>query len=137
MVTIQDGFALRRVFDRETHYLRKLQCHLTTLQPGVGYAPHVDAHDVAILVRTGTVETLGAQVGPGGVIFYAAGERHGLKNVGDTDATYLVFEFHGGDAAALDHVSLRIRWQRWHHAIRKVKRRIPLLRRIALRRQGE
>ncbi len=41
------------------------------------------------------METLGEQVGPNGVIFYAAGEPHGMKNVGDGPAVYLVFEFHG------------------------------------------
>lgn len=28
------------------------------------------------------------------VIYYPAGEKHGIKNVGDTPARYLVFEFH-------------------------------------------
>lgn len=63
--------------------------------PGAGYDAHVDAYDVAILVLSGTVEPLGRRVERNGVIFYAAGEPHGMKNIGETEATYLVFEFHG------------------------------------------
>jgi quercetin dioxygenase-like cupin family protein len=83
-----------RVFEGRTRYLRKLHCHSTTLQPGDGYPPHQDAYDVAIVVLRGTLETLDTTVGPYGVIFYAAGEPHGMKNVGNEPAFYLVFEFH-------------------------------------------
>lgn len=89
------GFSTNTVLEGETRCLRRLQSHLTTLQPGAGYDPHVDAHDVAIVVLEGTLETLGEQVGPDSVVFYAAGESHGMRNVGDVPAVYLVFEFHG------------------------------------------
>ncbi|MGI9175593.1 MAG: cupin domain-containing protein [Rhodothermales bacterium] len=94
----KDGFAKKHIFEGPTRYLRKLQCHLSTLQPGSGYPPHVDAYDVAILVLSGTVETLGQRVEPHGLIFYSAGKPHGMKNVGDTPASYLVFEFHDGES---------------------------------------
>lgn len=94
----QRGFAPRRIFEGPTRYLYKLHGHFTTLAPGHGYPPHVDAYDVAILTLSGTVETLGRQVGPNSVIFYAAGEPHGMKNVGNGPATYLVFEFHGAQS---------------------------------------
>jgi quercetin dioxygenase-like cupin family protein len=89
------GFSTTTALEGETRCLRRLQSHLTTLQPGAGYDPHVDAHDVAIVVLEGTVETLGEQVGPDSVVFYAAGESHGMRNVGDVPAIYLVFELHG------------------------------------------
>ena len=89
------GFSPNEVLEGETKCLRRLHSHVTTLQPGAGYAPHVDAHDVAIVMLEGTVETLGERVGPDSVIFYAAGEPHGMQNVGDIPAVYLVFEFHG------------------------------------------
>jgi hypothetical protein len=63
--------------------------------PGAGYEPHVDAYDVAIFVVSGKVETLGQVVEPNSVIFYSAGEPHGMKNVGQEPAKYLVFEMHG------------------------------------------
>ena len=50
--------------------------------------------DVVIVVLSGKVETLGRIVEPYGVIYYAAGEPHGMRNAGDGVARYLVFEFH-------------------------------------------
>jgi mannose-6-phosphate isomerase-like protein (cupin superfamily) len=82
------------LFEAPTGYLHKLHAHVTDLQIGASYPAHVDEHDVAIVVFTGTVETLGRTVGPGGTIFYAAGEPHGMRNVGKEPARYLVFEFH-------------------------------------------
>jgi ectoine hydroxylase-related dioxygenase (phytanoyl-CoA dioxygenase family)/uncharacterized RmlC-like cupin family protein len=89
------GFPAKRVLGGETRYLRHLHAHVTTLQPGGGYKPHVDAYDVGIVMLEGIVETLGERVEPHGVIFYAAGEPHGMRNVGEEPAVYLVFEFHG------------------------------------------
>jgi quercetin dioxygenase-like cupin family protein len=82
------------LFEEPTGYLDKLHAHVTDLQVGAGYPAHIDEHEVAIVVFAGTVETLGKTVGPGGTIFYAAGEPHGMGNVGDEPARYLVFEFH-------------------------------------------
>jgi uncharacterized cupin superfamily protein len=93
------GFRLGHLLDGPTECLRKLQAHVSTLLPGAGYPPHVDAYDVAIIVLEGEVETLGQRVAPHGVIFYAAGESHGLRNPGSTPARYLVLEFHGSRTA--------------------------------------
>lgn len=82
------------LFQHPTAYLTKLHAHLTELQSGAGYAPHADPYDVAIIVLAGKVETLGRVVEPHGVIYYAAGQPHGMKNVGKETARYLVFEFH-------------------------------------------
>jgi uncharacterized cupin superfamily protein len=90
-----DRFATNAVLDGETTCLRHLNAHISTLVPGAGYEPHVDSYDVAIVTLEGTVETLGVRVGPNSVVFYAAGEPHGMQNVGDLPAVYLVFEFHG------------------------------------------
>jgi uncharacterized cupin superfamily protein len=88
-------FATTSVWDGGTEYLRHFHAHITVLEPGAGYEPHVDAYDVGIVVLEGTVETLGERVGPHGTVFYLAGEPHGMRNVGDEPAVYLVFEFHG------------------------------------------
>jgi quercetin dioxygenase-like cupin family protein len=86
--------AQKVLFEQATHSLNKLHAHLTTLQPGAGYEPHADPYDVAIVLLSGEIETVGQRVHPVGVIYYSAGQLHGIKNVGTTPATYLVFEFH-------------------------------------------
>lgn len=94
------GFATRPVVSGPTRWLRKLHCHVSRLEPGAGYAPHVDPYDVAIVIQSGRVRTLGREVGPGGLIYCAAGEMHGMRNVGTEPAHYIVFEFHGRPVTA-------------------------------------
>lgn len=91
----------RLLFEGPTHYLRQLQCHRSSVPPGAGYEPHADAYDVAIVTLDGTIETLGQRVGPNSLIWYPMGSRHGLRNVGDDDAHYVVFEFHGANIGSL------------------------------------
>jgi mannose-6-phosphate isomerase-like protein (cupin superfamily) len=83
-----------RLLKQATAYLGWLKSHVTVLEPGVGYEPHIDLYDVAILLLDGTVETIGRTLTAPGVIFYQAGEPHGMRNIGDAPARYLVFEFH-------------------------------------------
>ena len=99
---VAEGFRSTVLINGPTATLRKLQCHTSTLSPGAGYDPHVDAYDVAIIVLEGEVETLGERVHPYGVIFYAAGEPHGMRNPGSVPASYVVFEFHGAQNALAD-----------------------------------
>ncbi len=83
------------VFEGATRCLGKLHCHRTVIQPGASYAAHIDPYDVAIVVLKGEVETIGKRVAQNGVIFYPAGQPHGMSNPGQEEAHYLVFEFHG------------------------------------------
>ncbi len=87
-------FWSRQLLEGPTRCLTKLHSHLTVLEPGAGYEPHRDAHDVAIVTIAGTVETLGERVPPRSVVYYGADALHGLRNVGSEPARYLVFEFH-------------------------------------------
>ena len=89
------GFRPQRLFEHPTAWLRKLHCHVSTLAPGAGYAPHLDAYDVALVVLEGEIETLGQRVPSPAVVFYAAGEPHGIHNPAATPARYVVFEFLG------------------------------------------
>ena len=82
------------LFQASTGQLAKLHSHVTVLEPGDGYVPHTDPYDVAIVILTGEVETLGARAEQYDVIHYLAGEAHGMQNVGDVAARYVVFEFH-------------------------------------------
>ena len=88
------GFRPRRVFQGRTTFLKKLECHISTMMPGAGYDPHVDHYDVAIVVLEGEVETLGMRARPHDVIFYRKGKPHGMCNPGSIPARYIVFEFH-------------------------------------------
>lgn len=88
----------RKVFQAPTPTLDELECHITTLNPGE--APHAAHHhpdEELILVKEGTVETtlngVSRQVGPGSVIFQASDEMHGLRNIGQTPATYFVVKW--------------------------------------------
>jgi len=90
-----NGFATAPLLDAGTEYLRKLHCHITTLEPGCGYPPHADSYDVAIVHLRGRVETLGRCLGPHGAVLYAAGSAHGMRSVCAVPAVYLVVEFHG------------------------------------------
>jgi hypothetical protein len=99
---VEEGFHQRPVFAGPTAYLRNLHCHTSTLTPGAGYEPHIDAYDVAILVLDGEIETLGERVGPYCVIFSPAGESHGIRNPAQAVAKYIVFEFHGSQTALAD-----------------------------------
>ena len=99
----------RRLMDGPTGCLGKLHSHVTVVAPGAGYEPHRDAYDVAIVPLTGTVETLGHAVSPMSVIYYGAGELHGMRNRGADPARYLVFEFHAPGVDPLRGFPLHLR----------------------------
>jgi oxalate decarboxylase/phosphoglucose isomerase-like protein (cupin superfamily) len=109
------SFATQRVLEGPTHYLAKVHAHVTELQAGAGYASHSDSHDVAILLLSGCVETMGRRIEPHGVVYFPAGEMHNMKNPGQTTARYLVFEFHGPlkgeETSRLDAARVRAHWQ--------------------------
>jgi quercetin dioxygenase-like cupin family protein len=130
-LTIGEGFSVRGLFRGPTTSLRKLECHVSKLPPGAGYEPHVDAHDVAIVLLDGQIETLAERVGAHAVVFHPAGEAHGLRNPGDIDALYLVIEFHGPRTAHLSKASVgavsfsRLTDpERWKRKIKHVWRRL-------------
>jgi quercetin dioxygenase-like cupin family protein len=72
-----------------------IEIHETTLMPGqMPHPAHKHAHSEFMMIREGTVEFLmeghSKQVGPGGVLYAASNEMHGLKNVGWIPANYFV-----------------------------------------------
>jgi mannose-6-phosphate isomerase-like protein (cupin superfamily) len=89
-----EGFTTALVFEGPTQHLGKLHSHASTLQPGAGYDPHDDVYDVAMVLLSGVVETVGYRVEAPSAIFYAAHQPHGIKNTGTVPAQYIVFEFH-------------------------------------------
>lgn len=84
----------RKIFEGPTGCLERLHCHSTVIPAGASYAAHIDPYDVAIIVLEGIVETAGERVNAGSLIFYPAGQPHGMYNPGQEEARYVVFEFH-------------------------------------------
>ena len=89
---------VRQFFRSPTVTLDELECHVTTLKPGMqSHPPHQHVNEELIIIREGTVETLSngvwKKVGPGSVIFNASNQLHALKNVGTTPATYHVINW--------------------------------------------
>lgn len=89
----QNDFNVDILFEGPTNFLDRLQAHLTTLKPGGGYRPHSDEYDVAIVVLKGRIAILDRELIKDGVAYCVAGEDHGMRNVGEDIAKYLVFEF--------------------------------------------
>ena len=91
----QRPFRADTIFEGATRSLKKLHSHASTLAPGAGYPAQQDPIDIAIVLLRGEVETLGRKATAPAVFFYPARHPHGLQNVGDEPAQYVVFEFHG------------------------------------------
>ncbi len=118
-------FSPQLVFEGPTHYLMKLHVHLTELQAGAGYLKHADAHDVAIIVLSGSVETMGRRFGRSGVIYFPAGEMHHMKNPGSATARYLVFEFHGSSSGEVSAwLGAARRWSGWRTLGNRIYRQL-------------
>jgi len=91
--------ARRDFFDAPTATTDKLECHVTTLNPGESpHAPHQHPEEELMIVKEGTIEVMqnGAikRAGPGSVVFQASNEMHGFRNIGQTQATYHVIKWY-------------------------------------------
>lgn len=88
----------RDVTDRPTMTLEGFESHITTLLPGrLSHPPHQHAREELIILKEGTLDVIidgvTTRTGPGSLLFFAANDFHNVKNVGDTPATYFVFNF--------------------------------------------
>jgi acetyl esterase/lipase/quercetin dioxygenase-like cupin family protein len=88
----------RELFDSPTATFNNLEGHVTTLNPGeTPHAPHRHPDEEMIIIRAGTLEVMingvTQRVGAGSVFFFASNDLHGLRNVGETQATYFVLRF--------------------------------------------
>jgi quercetin dioxygenase-like cupin family protein len=89
------GFTPLCALDGPAFRLWRMHTHLTLLGAGKGYPPHADPYDVALVLLEGTVETLDQRVAPPALIWYDRGDPHGITNVGEGVARYVVFELEG------------------------------------------
>lgn len=88
----------RDVTDGPTATFERFESHVTTLLAGrMSHPPHQHGQEELIILRDGTLDVTinGAttRAGPGSLLFFAANDFHNVQNVGDTPATYFVFNF--------------------------------------------
>jgi quercetin dioxygenase-like cupin family protein len=88
----------RQIFNGPTATLDNFSGHITTLRPGeIAHAPHRHPDEEMVIVKEGTLEvTINNEVrraGTGSIFFYAPHDLHGMKNIGETNASYFVFRF--------------------------------------------
>ncbi len=88
----------RPILSAPTATLAKLSGHATTIGAGlVAHPPHRHPDEELVVVKDGlvevTVDGVATRGGPGSIFFFASGSMHGMRNAGDTAATYYVFRF--------------------------------------------
>jgi uncharacterized cupin superfamily protein len=89
----------RTLFDAPTATLDKINCHITTLNPGqVSGEPRRHLQEEVIIIKEGTIEATydghSQTVGPGSVIFFASQATTHLRNPGKVPATYIVIYYY-------------------------------------------
>jgi len=94
----------RECFDAPTATLERLECHITTLNPGEApHAAHQHPEEEVIIVKEGMLEAVQNgrtnRVEAGGIIFEASNETHGLRNPGSNQAVYYVVKIYPHDLA--------------------------------------
>jgi len=90
--------SVRSFFKAPTPTLDQLDVHATTLGPGQApHPPHQHPNEELLVVREGTIQALiegqWKTAGPGSVIFFASNQLHGVRNSGESAATYHVISW--------------------------------------------
>jgi quercetin dioxygenase-like cupin family protein len=93
--TTTDYGSLRKLFQAPTATLDELECHVTTLAPGLSaHAPHRHPEEEIVIVKQGSIEALSGgewrRAGAGSVVFQASNSLHAIRNPGATTASYFV-----------------------------------------------
>ena len=88
----------RAVFDSATATVDRLETHVTTLNAGAApHAAHRHPDEELIFVREGLIEAtingITHKAPAGSIIFYASNDLHGMRNIGDGQASYFVLRW--------------------------------------------
>jgi len=93
----------RQIFEGRTNELSYFEVHVTTLNPGKaphGSHVHSDMEEL-IIIKEGLIEqTINGQkkkLGPGSVILALPGDDHGIRNAGETEASYYIIRWRTDD----------------------------------------
>ena len=99
-LTVQpSGVGERRDVARNpTTTLAELECHISTLNPGLpSHPPHRHPQEELIIIKEGALEVhingVERHVEAGGLFFFAAYDSHAVRNAGKVPSTYYVFNF--------------------------------------------
>jgi mannose-6-phosphate isomerase-like protein (cupin superfamily) len=95
VIQMPNGGTMRRVMSGVLPTGEFIEIHETMLPAGkMPHPPHKHPNTEVLFIQQGKLEYLddgkGVPVGPGGIVFSASNLMHGLKNVGDTPASYIV-----------------------------------------------
>jgi mannose-6-phosphate isomerase-like protein (cupin superfamily) len=96
VIKLDNGGEQRRVMSGTLPTGEFVEIHETVLPAGkMPHAPHHHPNSEWLFIQSGTLEYdndgTTIPVAPGDIIFSASNVTHGLKNVGTTDGSYIVF----------------------------------------------
>ena len=95
VIQMPNGGTMRRVMSGVLPTGEFIEIHETMLPAGkMPHPPHKHPNTELLFIQEGKLEYLDdgkpVQVGPKGIVFSASNVMHGLKNIGDTPANYIV-----------------------------------------------